>query len=75
MTNQEAITQITSMIGQAQNQVDALTIALGLLQTGYQSDKVAINTAIAAGITAAIAPLQSALDTVNKPQQAQPAQI
>lgn len=48
MDNQQAIAQIQSMIGQAQNTVDALKVALGLLTTGYQADQSKIDTAIQA---------------------------
>lgn len=41
MTQQEAIIQLTSLAGQKQNEVDALNVALDLLNNGYKADQAA----------------------------------
>ena len=53
MSTQEAVTQLTSLVGQRMNECDALKMALDLLTTGYQSDQVAIAAATTAAQVAA----------------------
>lgn len=53
MDNPTAITQLQSLIGQKQNEIDALNAALTVLQSGYQADQEANQTAIATAVTAA----------------------
>lgn len=46
MDNKDAIAQLTSLIGQKQNEMDALTAAKSILESGYQADQTANQAAI-----------------------------
>ena len=53
MDTQNAIAQLTSLVGQRMNECDALKVALDVLVNGYQSDKAIIDAAILVAQTAA----------------------
>lgn len=59
MDNKTAIAQLTSMVGQRQNDIDALNAALTVLETGFQSD----TDFIAAKLNDTIATLTAAIPT------------
>lgn len=69
MDNQTAITQITSLAGQLQNQADALNFALDILTNGYQIDKITNQKAVDDAVAAAIAPLQATIADLQNPLQ------
>lgn len=77
MDIQSATTQIKSLIGQAQDKIDSLNVALSLLENGYQSDQAAIAAQVQAIVTPIQASLTNAVNTasnVSIPEQAQTAE-
>lgn len=61
MTSQEALSMLTSLKGQHQNEVDALAQAFDIITAGYQSDAVAVQDAIASGLASAVSEATTAL--------------
>ena len=53
MDTQTQIAQLTSMVGQKQNEIEALSAAIAVLTAGFQSDKAAIDAATSAAAVAA----------------------
>ena len=64
MTNADAITQLTSLKGQKQIEVDALTAALAVLQTGFTSELASVNAQVAEKLAIELAALKLRVSTV-----------
>ncbi len=65
MDTQTAISELESIIGQRQNEIDALNTLLTLVKNGYQTDQATITAAVAAAKDAAAAALTAAASALT----------
>ena len=72
MVSQKSIDLLTQLVAQTQANLDAYTEVLNALNTQLTTDKTAIDQAVSEQVTAALAPIQTAITAALPAQQATP---
>ena len=72
MVSQKSIDLLTQLVTQTQANLDAYTEVLNALNTQLTTDKTAIDQAVSEQVTAALAPIQTAITAALPAQQATP---
>lgn len=65
MTTQDSINALSALISSRQYEVDALNVAMTLLQRGYTSDEQLVTQGVAATISSVISPLNVQIQTLT----------
>jgi hypothetical protein len=72
MVSQKSIDLLTQLVAQTQANLDAYTEVLNALNTQLTTDQTAIDQAVSEQVTAALAPIQTAITAALPAQQATP---
>ena len=72
MVSQKSIDLLTQLVTQTQANLDAYTEVLNALNTQLTTDQTAIDQAVSEQVTAALAPIQTAITAALPAQQAAP---